>query len=193
MLCITLANAGWREHRRKAFRVVASSLKQSEEDAIGDQQFSDFTTIREIIAGSFLAASSYTLTRVDVYLAKDGNPTQDITCRILAASGSPGDPNASSVLGTSPNTRDGADIGVQPVFSWCRFDFTGVTITSGTYYYIELTTQDGSGSSTNNYYWLLDTSGGASNTVYLKEFSAAWSGTSTYSSIQGANIRIYGF
>ena len=56
-----------------------------------------FGSASRMVAGSFTAGSSYTLARVDVYVATVGTPVRDITCRIW------------STTGTTPNTAIGTE------------------------------------------------------------------------------------
>jgi hypothetical protein len=81
--------------------------------------------------GSFVAGSSYTLTRVDVYLSKGGSPTFNATGRIFATSG---ESPTGAALATSTNTPAVSSLGA--ACGTLQFDFAGLALTNGTTYSI---------------------------------------------------------
>jgi len=83
------------------------------------------------VAGSFTPASSYTLTKVALYLLKTSAPTSLITVHIYSdSSGSP-----SSLLATSTTTIDSSTLSTS-TYGWFEVLFDGIALTSGTKYHI---------------------------------------------------------
>ena len=124
-------------------------------------------------SSQFTASGSYTLTRVDVSLKSNNNPTMNLTCEIWSDDGS-NSPSASlqaatATLDTSTLTASFADY---------TYNFSGLSITSGTKYHIVLYVDATNGS---NYpVWEFLSSGGRteiSSDGLSWTFDNSWVGT----------------
>lgn len=165
------------------------TLKQSEEDNLTTMFWAHVSNDMEMAAASFRASSAYTMTRIDVLLQKTGTPTSTISCALLDATATPGDPG-STTLATASNTHTGSDISGA---TWLEFDFSNTSLSSGVDYYVRLSIPDNQSNTSNNYQWCVDNTGGGTNRMYRKETAAAWSGNDWASSINGGCVRVYGF
>lgn len=120
----------------------SSTLKDSNTAASnGSTTFSNGANLKYIGSG-FVAGATYTLTSVDMYMAKTGSPSFNISCEIW--SNNSGDPG--SIVGSgSTNTIAASSItGSEAVYTWTGLN---ASITSGTTYFIVLicdTVGDGS-------------------------------------------------
>ncbi len=88
------------------------------------------------LATGFVAGSNYTLCKIEVALyINSGTPSGVITAYIYDdSSTSPG-----SVIATSTNTVDPTTLpGPEPAYDWYTFNFSGVSLTNGTRYWIVL-------------------------------------------------------
>lgn len=118
---------------------------------------------RKYLAGMFTAGSSYTLTRVDVPLKKSNSPTATVTCAIYNVSAD----TPTSLRGTATTTLDSSTLTGSYVD--VRFDFAGVSVVSGTKYFVVLisTATDG----TNNMDWASISDAGV---VHKSADGSAW-------------------
>ncbi len=86
------------------------------------------------LAGSFTAGSSYPLCKVDVITAYGGTPTGVVQAHIFNDNaGSPG-----TNLGTSTNSITASTLAQQPSYATATFNFSGVSITESSVYWIAL-------------------------------------------------------
>lgn len=133
--------------------------------------------------GGFVAGSSYTLTSVDVYLAKLGSPSFTISCEIWSQSGT--DPSAKISTGTSNSFNATSDL----TTSEAAYTFTGMTasITSGTTYYIMLICSSTADVS-NNVLWYRNSA--SANQIDTSPDGTTWS---TQSSTRRCKFATYGY
>jgi hypothetical protein len=108
-----------------------SVLKDSNTAAAGSNTQLGSTSGTENLGNRFTAASTYSLTRVDLYLAKVGSPTNNLTCEIWSDGGTfPG-----VRLGTASGNISASTLTTsEAVYSF----YPTASINSGTNYYIVL-------------------------------------------------------
>ena len=89
---------------------------------------------REYMAVKFTAGWTGTLTRVDVEMKANNSPTGVISCYAYSHNSGGNSPASLLTNGTATNTVDSATLTTS--FVYREFDFTPISITSGTVYWI---------------------------------------------------------
>jgi len=103
------------------------------------------------VGQSFTVSDNYTLTSVDLYLAKLNSPTGNLTAKIYAHDGTYGSSGVptGSILATSDSV-DISTLSSDPTHTSTEFTFSGanqISLTASTYYFIVVTwAGDGNGS-----------------------------------------------
>lgn len=163
---------------------VTGGSVEKQSQTTGTDTSGAFDSANRVYVGTdFVAASSYTLTRFDLYLLRIGSPTGNITAYIYSNSG--GAPN--TLLGTSTNTIDASTISdASP--EWITWNFSGVSLSNGTVYWIEITKSAGDDSNYIGDYLGYTTFSGRT----VKWGTDATLGVSSYDNSQ-LNHRIYGY
>lgn len=134
-----------------------------------------FGSASRMVAGSFTAGSSYTLARVDVYVATVGTPVRDITCQIW------------STTGTTPDAAIGTESAAVSTSTFPSSEgvvtfYPGATITSGTTYHIVL---KGTTSSSSNYF-VWHRTGTTARIDQSNDSTVSWSNLSTGNQVKFA-------
>lgn len=124
-------------------------------------------------AGKITPTSSYTLTKLTLYLIKVGSPTAEIRAAVYNASGtSPG-----SSLGVSLNTIAASTLTTsEAAYEWT---FSGVSLTSGTVYYAVIY-YDSPASDASNYVKIYYYGSVASRQQQNSSDAITWSNVSAY-------------
>jgi len=144
--------------------------------AIGDN------SARTYIAQGFKPTNSRVITRVDLYLKKVGDPTDDLVVEIWSKTGTEPNQKPSAILNTKlTKSMSGSDLTTS--YAYYSFDFdTLVELTAGTLYYIVIY-RSGSIDSSNYYQVGVDDSnatfGGTNESVYAGSSASSWTETST--------------
>lgn len=118
--------------------------------------------------GQTFIAQGTTFPSITVKLKKYGAPTDGVKAEIRAVPSSIG-----SVLYTSTNTVNAADISGSS-YTDCTFNFTGVSLTRGTTYFVDVYRTSGTYSSSNNYYVGCASGGGSPGKLYYASGTPTW-------------------
>jgi hypothetical protein len=109
---------------------MSYTLKDSQETRDGWLRLA-YSSSYAYAAGSFTPTSSYTLTKVALYLLKVSAPTFPITVYIYSDSSDT--PNVA--IATATNTIDSSTLSTS-TYGWFEALFNGIALTSGTKYHI---------------------------------------------------------
>jgi hypothetical protein len=130
--------------------VTAAEAVSVEKDSQKTTGSSDWwaTNDKWYAGGSFVAGSSYTLTRIDVYQSKGGSPTFNQTLTLYTSALN----KPSTLVATSTNTPTVSSLSTS--CGTLTFNFNNIAITNGTEYFI---VGEGHGDGSNYLNWCFTT------------------------------------